>query len=141
MCLNSKVSELETLLGQGHVRLGRLEGELRERQTQLEETEGDRDRGRQRIAELEGIVAALQNDLQRVESERSAVGAQLDETQNRLSSALEWNTQNELRAQRALEKLQSDSEAIEKTKRAMAIALTLLADLPPHHDPGPPRQA
>lgn len=138
---NARIAELEGSLGQGHLRIERLEAELRDRQVKLGEADAELDRRRQKIEELEAALHGVRQDLQRVEGERDALDARLSETQGQLAAALDCNAHNEQRAQRALEKLRSDGETIEKTKRAMAIALTLLADLPPHQDPGPPRQA
>jgi DNA-binding response OmpR family regulator len=139
--LGARIAELEGSLGQGHLRIEKLEADLRERQVKLGEADAELDRRRQKIEELDATLRGVRQDLQRVEGERDGVSAQLAETQGQLSAALGWNAHNEERVERALEKLRSDGEAIEKTKRAMAIALTLLADLPPHQDPGPPRQA
>lgn len=126
-------------------RIEQLEGDLNEQRQRAEEFESDLRKRQQTIEALETTAQQKSDQLTTLEKAKSELESSLEESKNetqtgqaKFESALRWNEHNEQRAVRALEKLSADGEELEKVKRAMAIALTLLTDLPPHEDPGPP---
>ena len=84
--------------------------------------------------ERDGLVSELAG----AQNQNADLQRELGETRSQVQQLDTWNKHNEARAEKALAKIKSDGDALAKSKRAMAIALTLLADLETHEDSGPP---
>ncbi len=118
--LSAAKSSLESSLSDARERIGALDGELQQKAQRIEETDA-------KLAETQTFLGQRSQEL--------------TTTTGQLQTVVDWNAHNEGRAARALDKMRGDGEVIDKTKRALAIALTLLTDLEPHEDPGVPAES
>jgi len=147
-----KTGAIHQLEGAYRAREEELRNQLAEGEAALDQTRQELEDKVSTIGHLSAVLSQHSQRIQQAEGERDHLAKEIEElrrtlddtfgslmsAQARIEQVEAWNEHNQARAEAAFTKLRSDASSLEKAKRALAIALTLIADLPALEDPGPP---